>query len=163
VRRFRELVPDRAAGERGFSLVEALVALALLNGALLSASALFAFSARANAEAQRITMATILARDQIERLLASGPLALSPPDALTRSYRDFADVVDRSGQSVGDGDEMPAAAVYVRRWSIRPSGANPDDPLVIQVLVGARTIAAAVDPLRSLGTVRLVTLKRQPP
>jgi type II secretory pathway pseudopilin PulG len=161
--RDRSLVADSPGDECGFTLVEALVSMALLSGALLSVASLFAFGARANADAHQITLASMLARDKLEELCAAGQaLDPSPADSLARSYRDFADVVDRFGQRVGDGGQMPATAVYVRRWSIRPSSAAPEDPLVIEVVVGGRLLADGLDPMRSRGTVRLATLTRSP-
>ena len=137
--------------------------MALLSGALLSTTVLFAFSARANADAHRVTAAALLARDAIDRLRAASRLDVSPLDSLTRSYPDFADLVDRFGQRVDAGDQLPPAAAYVRRWSIRPSGPAPDDPLVIEVVACSRELAGSGDLLRVRGAVRLVTLTGRSP
>ena len=41
----------------------------------------------------------------------------------------------RNGAWVGTGATPPATAVYIRRWSIQPLPTNPNNTLVIQVLV----------------------------
>jgi prepilin-type N-terminal cleavage/methylation domain-containing protein len=65
-----------------------------------------------------------------------GPgLRASPADALASSAAGFADYLDDRGRWVGGGTAIPATAVFIRRWSIRPLGAAPDRTLVIQVLV----------------------------
>jgi prepilin-type N-terminal cleavage/methylation domain-containing protein len=163
--------PRRIDGQtgqaRGFSLIEALVAMALLSGAVLSATLLFALSTRANAGAHQITMASLLARDKLEELRIAGrPLDSSPADSLVRTYRDYADAIDRFGQSIGSAQPLPDAAVYLRRWSIQSSGPAPADSVVLDVVVGGRAIATAgagLDPLRIPGTVRLTTITRPPP
>ena len=45
------------------------------------------------------------------------------------------DYVDRGGAWVGSGATQPATAAYIRRWSIQPLPTNPNNTLVIQVLV----------------------------
>jgi hypothetical protein len=62
-------------------------------------------------------------------------LRASPADALAANAAGFADYLDDRGRWVGGGPAIPATAVFIRRWSIRPLGAAPDRTLVIQVLV----------------------------
>ena len=65
-----------------------------------------------------------------------GPgLRASPADALASSATGFADYLDDRGRWVGGGTAIPATAVFIRRWSIRPLDAAPDRTLVVQVLV----------------------------
>ena len=65
-----------------------------------------------------------------------GPgLRTSPADALASSAAGCADYLDDRGRWVGGGTTIPATAVFIRRWSIRPLGAASDRTLVIQVLV----------------------------
>ena len=47
----------------------------------------------------------------------------------------FVDYLDEHGQYVGNGTDIPADAVYVRRWSIQPLPTNPNNTLILQVLV----------------------------
>jgi Prokaryotic N-terminal methylation motif len=153
-----------AARERGFSLVEALVAMALLGGALTVLASLFAMTARANVEARRVTMASLLARDRLEQLRA--PLTVlnaSPLDALDRNCIGFADFLDRFGRPVGEGVLMPDSAVYIRRWAVRPAGVAAGAPVILEVVVAERRAAGSLpaDMSRYSGAVRLTTVTRR--
>ena len=43
--------------------------------------------------------------------------------------------ISQFGDKLGGGATAPANAVYVRRWSIEPLPSNPNNTLVLQVLV----------------------------
>ena len=58
--------------QRGFTMVEVLVAMALTGIALSGLLALFARTSAASRYSRRATEATVLAQDQIERLRATG-------------------------------------------------------------------------------------------
>jgi type II secretory pathway pseudopilin PulG len=158
----REAVGDTAR-ERGFSLAEALVALALLGGALTVVASLFAMAARANVEARRITIASLLARDKLEQLRApASPLEPSPGDSLDADRDGFADFFDPSGRPIGDGPRPPVGAAYVRRWSVRPDGAGIGDPVAIEVVVARDPNGTPVPDLsRQAGTIRLAGIVRR--
>ncbi len=93
--------------ERGFSLVEALVAATILIVALGALAQLFAFSTRANQIARAITVRTMLARQKMEdlRLQRSPPIGGSLVDDVS-GFHDS----PRNG--------------YVRRWSIETLAAG---------------------------------------
>jgi hypothetical protein len=59
----------------------------------------------------------------------------SPADSLEQNVSGFFDYVDAAGVWVGTGTTQPGTAAYVRRWSISPLPTNPNNTLVIQVLV----------------------------
>jgi prepilin-type N-terminal cleavage/methylation domain-containing protein len=149
---------------RGFSLVEVLVAMGLLTVVSLGVAQLFAVSARANHVAKGQTSATALAEQKLEQLrsltwgfdakeqglpvsdtttgLASDPptstgsgLNPSPSDSLRSNQTGYVDFLDGHGAHVGTGSVIPPAAVYVRRWSIQPLPTNPNNTLILQVLV----------------------------
>jgi prepilin-type N-terminal cleavage/methylation domain-containing protein len=144
---FHVLVPS----ERGFSLIEVLIATTIVSVALISLAQLFTLSARANRSAKAMTAAALLAVQRMEQLRsltwsldASGSpqtdprLATSPSGALRANTAGFFDFVDHAGRSLGEATAPPAAAVYVRRWSIEPLPADPGGVLVLQVLVTQR-------------------------
>jgi len=56
------------AGERGFNLLEVLVAMTLLAFVLVSTGSMLLLAARANAAARDLTLATTLAHDRAEAL-----------------------------------------------------------------------------------------------
>jgi len=59
----------------------------------------------------------------------------SPPDTLMSNTSGWVDYVDQFGAALGGGTEVPAGAVYLRRWAIEPLPSNPSDTIVIRVFV----------------------------
>jgi prepilin-type N-terminal cleavage/methylation domain-containing protein len=150
--------------DRGFSLVEVLVSMGLLTAVSLGVAQLFALSTRNNLIAKGQTSTTAMAEQKLEQLrgltwgfdlegqglplsdtttnLSVTPpthsgsgLNPSPPDALERNTTGYVDFLDANGAWVGTGAAPPRSAVYIRRWSIQPLPTNPNNTLVIQVLV----------------------------
>jgi len=149
---------------RGFSLIEVVVAMGILTVVSLGVAQLFAASTRVNVMARSQTSTTMLAEQKMEQIrsltwgfdtngeglpvsdtasdLTVSPatqngsgLNPSPTDSLERNTIGFVDFVDAGGEWVGTGSTPPGTAVYVRRWSIQPLPTNPNNTLVIQVLV----------------------------
>lgn len=152
------------SSSRGFSLVEVLIALGILTAVSLGVAQLFAVSTRANLTAKGNTFTTALAEQKLEQIrgltwgfdgdglglplsdtttnLSTHPagqdgtgLNPSPTDALESNQAGYFDYLDANGAWVGNGATRPAEAVYVRRWCILPLPTNPNNTLVIQVLV----------------------------
>jgi len=149
--------------EGGSSLVEAIVAVGLLAGALASLAQMLAMCIVTNRSARAGSDATVLAQQKIEQLRglawgidASGApvndvstdtallvemptggtgLSLSPGNTLASSTNGWVDYVDRSGNVLGGGTHVLAGAAYVRRWLIEPLPSNPSEAIVIRVLV----------------------------
>ena len=135
----------------------------LLAGALVSTAQLMVIALRANMAAQRQSTTSTLAQEKLEQLrglawgfdelglptndfstdltvepaVAIGGVGLtpSPGDALASNMTGYVDYLDRYGASLGGGPTPPAGAVYVRRWSVEPLPTNPNNTIVIQVLV----------------------------
>jgi prepilin-type N-terminal cleavage/methylation domain-containing protein len=181
------------SNSRGFSLVEVLVAMGLLTAVSLGVAQLFALSTRANVIAKGQTSTTAMAEQKLEQLrgltwgfdlqgqglpvsdtttnLTVTPpthdgsgLNPSPSDSLEQNTDGFVDFLDGGGQWVGTGNTPPANAVYIRRWSIQPLPTNPNNTLVIQVLVTPVTseqarVASAYTRTRMAGDALLVTVR----
>ena len=62
----------------------------------------------------------------------------SPPGTLTSNVDGYVDYLDGGGRWVGRGGSSPATAVYIRRWAVRPLASDPDDLIVLEVVVGTR-------------------------
>ena len=175
----------------GFSMVEVVVAMGILTVVALGVAQLFAASTRVNLVARSQTSTTVLAEQKIEQIRsltwgfdASGlpvsdtvsdlsvhpatstgdGLTPSPTDSLEKNSAGFVDFVDAGGAWVGTGTAPSGSAVYIRRWSIQPLPTNPNNTLVIQVLVTSianeMSRTNMVDPrVRMPGDTLLVTVR----
>jgi type II secretory pathway pseudopilin PulG len=120
---------ERLRSERGFSLVEILIASTILIVALLSLAQLLSLATAANGAAGRATFSAVFAAEKLEELHTL------TWESVRRQAGESVDYLDRSGRPVGSR----AAATYGRRWLIDPLPGDPDNSFVIQVIVsGAR-------------------------
>jgi prepilin-type N-terminal cleavage/methylation domain-containing protein len=67
----------------------------------------------------------------------------SPANTLTTNVAGYVDYLDTNGTWVGNDEEPPDGAYYVRRWAITPLPTNPNNTLVLQVRVTTVAQAAA--------------------
>jgi Tfp pilus assembly protein PilV len=109
---------------RGFALLEALIAAAILATALLSLAQLIAFATRRTAEAGRTTDDVLLAMQKIEEFRASSWSELQP------------------------GNDLPAPGLN-RAWSIAPFAGDPDYMVLIDVVVRSRGREARIVALKT--------------
>ena len=181
------------SNSRGFSLVEVLIAMGLLTVVSMGVAQLFALSTRANLMARGATSTTMMAQQRLEELrsltwgfdLAGQGLPLSdtttnlavyppthsgsglnpsPADALEQNTTGFVDFLDANGAWVGTGSTPPGSAVYIRRWSIVPLPTNPNNTLVVTVLVTPvasemARVTSAFTRTRMAGDSMLVTVR----
>src|SRR5213075_959929 len=153
---------------------------------------LFALSTRANVIAKGQTSTTAMAEQKLEQLrgltwgfdltgqglpvsdtttnLTVTPpthdgagLNPSPSDSLEQNTAGFVDFLDGGGNWVGTGTTLPGSAVYIRRWSIQPLPTNPNNTIVIQVLVTRTTNRGTADQTGSTqrlkNEARIISLK----
>ena len=155
---------------RGVALLEVMVALALLAGAIVSLAGLFLIAAKSNRDARSVTRMSLAAAQKIEQLRAlswasgedgedvidlstdvsvspetgGGPgLRPSPPGTLVSDVPGYVDFLDDHGLWVGAGTDPPAAAVFTRRWSVEPLADSPLDTLVLRTVVMRTALARA--------------------
>lgn len=144
----------------GCSLIEVLVATTIMVVGVAALAQLASLAARANRTAHTTTVAAVLAQQKMEQLrgLARGfgGLSPSPADALGQNTTGYCDFVDGSGRVLGGSTTPPPDAVYIRRWSVEPLSASPNNALVLQVLV-TRSRTSGVTRLPD--DVRLVSVK----
>jgi len=119
---------DRFRSHTGFSLLEAMVATAILATVLLGLAQLLAMTVTATGVASRETYATTLAARRLESLHAMTWEAFERTPALVTEF------VDRTGTS---GGGAPGSAVYLRQSTVAALGAAPSDTRVIEVRVRA--------------------------
>jgi len=176
--------------QSGFTLVETLVATTMLAVALTALAELFVISVRNNAVAKNGTFTSVLASQKMEQLrgLTYGfdvlglpitdtttdtgvspeaptggtGLAPSPSNTLQQSTDGYVDYVDANGITLGGGTVVPTNTAYIRRWFVEPLPTNPNNTLIIQVLVTRSRNRGAADVgsvARAPEEARLITVK----
>lgn len=155
---------------RGFSVIEVLIALALLSVAVLGGVQLVVMAIEAMGAARSQSLSAVLASARLEDLrgltfdfdelgvrstdvqtdLSTTPrtlagTGLATGGSITANVAGFVDHLDARGGWVGTGPDAPPTAAFTRRWSISPGLAVPD-LLVVEVVVfrvATRPTAAA--------------------
>ena len=166
------LAKSRFSDQSGFSIVEVLVASAILMVGVIALAQLFIISTSANRVARATTSTVVIAQQKMEQLrgmtwgfdllglpisdtttdvsvvpFTSGGSGLSPspPGSLIQNMPGFVDYLDQYGNWVGSGPNPPQGTVYIRRWSIEPLPTNPNNTLILQVLVTRRNDRGAAN------------------
>jgi Tfp pilus assembly protein PilW len=181
---------SNVAAEHGTTLVEVLIATVVLLTGVFAMAQMFLLSTKNNITSRSDTLATVLAEQKLEQLrslaygfdmaglpvsdintdtsvsppAADGGTGLqpSPAAALQENTVGFVDYVDRNGAIVGNGAAAPGSAWYTRRWSVEPLPTNPNNTLILQVLVTPVRDRGAADQgnvARLQGEARVMTIK----
>jgi type II secretory pathway pseudopilin PulG len=177
--------------ESGFSLAETIIATGIMAASIAGLGQLFAVSVLSNRTARNTTFASVLATQKMEQLrgltygfdtlglpltdassnIATNPisptggkgLTPSPAGALGANTDGYVDYLDVYGKTVGTGGAtIPNGTTYIRRWSIEPLPTNPNNVIVLQVLVTRSTnrgSANAGSVARLPDEARIVTVK----
>ena len=140
----------------GFSIVEVVVALAIVIAGVASLAQLFVASAYVNRVANTTSVTLLLAEQKMEELLGETGLGPSPPGALTVNTAGYFDYLDASGRSLGittisPSGTMPPGTAYICRWSVAPLPDGAANAIVVQVMVTRWPDTA--------GQTRLVSMK----
>ena len=72
-------------------------------------------------------------------------LSPSPWGTLQQNSAGWVDYIDENGCILGGGGTAPARTKFIRRWSVEPMPNNPNNTLILQVLVTRRTDRGAAD------------------
>jgi hypothetical protein len=158
----------------GFSFIEVMIAMMLIMIVAMGVAGLFGLAVTSTYAARNQTSTSTLAEQKMEQLRAltwgfdtegqnlpvsdtttdlsqspptnsGGGLNPSPAGTLDANTAGYVDYLDGRGAWVGTGTTPPAAAVFIRRWSIRPLPTNPNNTLVMQVLVTSVKREAQLD------------------
>lgn len=151
-----------SAGNRGISVVEALVAIAIVLGTLGGTTPLVIWSQGESRKAGALSIAVLLASEKLHQLrgltwhvgragesvadlatdLAADPPAgggsgLAPTSAgtLANNRAGYADYLDAQGLWIGSGTSPPSGTRFVRRWAIEAHPSDPFHSVVLHVLV----------------------------
>jgi prepilin-type N-terminal cleavage/methylation domain-containing protein len=172
-------IDNPRSGERGFSLLEVLVASTIMAVALTTLAQLFVMSTNANHSAKTTTYTAVLAQQKMEQLRGlawgfdnlglpitdistniakvpeepTGGTGLAPGGSVGQSITGYCDYVDMNGNSLGTGPAPVAGTVYIRRWAVEPLPTDPNNTLVLQVLVTRLRNRGAAD--TAVGTARM--------
>ena len=184
------MLRSNASGETGSTLIEVLVAMTIMATGVLTMSQLFLMSTMSNNTARNDTYATVLAEQKIEQLRSlaygfdmaglpvsdtdsntavsptgsSGGTGLqpSPATALQENTVGWVDYINSQGAIVGNGMNVPATAMYIRRWSVEPLPTNPNNTIIIQVLVTPYRVRGSAEQgnvAKLVGEARMMTVK----
>jgi prepilin-type N-terminal cleavage/methylation domain-containing protein len=72
-------------------------------------------------------------------------LSPSPAGTLSDNVSGWVDYLDVNGCLLGGGATAPNRTLYIRRWSVEPLPTNPNNTLILQVLVTRRTDRGEAD------------------
>lgn len=72
-------------------------------------------------------------------------LSPSPWGTLQQNTAGWVDYVDENGCILGGGGTAPARTKFIRRWSVEPLPSNPNNTMILQVLVTRRSDRGAAD------------------
>lgn len=115
--------------DRGTTLLEAVIAIGILAGAVVSLAGLSSMAIQTNTVARERSLAAVYALQKMEELCRDARrLPTSPGDALESDTPGFIDYLDGHGHAV----RVAAGALFVRRWSVVPV-AGDANLLAIQV------------------------------
>jgi hypothetical protein len=100
----------------------------------------------------------------IESATGGPGLSPSPPNSLRANVDGYVDYIDQFGRIVGGGATVPAQAVYIRRWSVEPLPTNPNNTVILEVLVTRSRDRGTADSVegstrRMRDEARLMTVK----
>jgi type II secretory pathway pseudopilin PulG len=178
------------SSEAGFSIIEVMVATGLLASALVALAQLFAIATTTNASARTSTLTMMLAEQKIEQLrglqytfdraglpvqdtetdlavyppAAAGGKGLSPhtDNTLQANTDGYVDYLDHWGRTLGGGTVIPDGTAFIRRWSVEPLPTNPNNVIILQVLVTRQRDRGTGDSgsvARGANEARLMTIK----
>lgn len=156
--------------QRGFSLIETVIAVSLLAVGVSALAQVAAAAAKASITAHRADAAHLAAREKLEHLRAltfaidadgtprtdtSTDLAVTPQapsggpglsdsgETLLSNVTGYCDFLDADGQWLAGGVTPPSGALWVRRWSIQPVPGLPDTRLLQVVVLPAHVVSAS--------------------
>jgi len=110
----RKHSPKKKAQKRGFSLIEAVVGIALMGVAALGLAQLFTYSILVNSRADEISNATFLAQQQIDALRGLTSMELN---ALTSGKVD--ELIDQNNDGTYDYRRITEVQLSIDRWEVK--------------------------------------------
>jgi prepilin-type N-terminal cleavage/methylation domain-containing protein len=128
---------------KGFTLIEVVIAMALLALTGAAMAALMEISGLAVRDSRIETVETFAAQSKLAELRADPTTVFG--GSLTASLAGYSDFVTIDGLSAGTGAPAARSAAYVRRWSVTPAPLDPANTMVLQVMAARVGRPAARD------------------
>ena len=139
----------QASCVKGFTVLEALVALAIVTSGVLSLAGLARQVTDIVARSRRHLSAAVLA-DAFVSTRVGRPIGATPPDCLDRDIGGCMEALD------GDGRPTAGLAAYVRRWRIAAISGAPSPAWSLTVCVVPADLRRATTPLPGACVARVV-------
>ena len=160
-------ITRQAAGrEAGFTLIEVMVAIVILTVGLLSLAQMMVLATNSNTLSGRMTSASALAKEQLERLKAVPFYSDPTTDTRSDDLLDGGDVEAGGGGYVAyyDRDGLPtgaATATFEVRWEITtvPTDAAGLPFEMVEIQVRCLPAAGAADQFAVIGEARFTTYR----
>ena len=150
--------------ERGFSLIEVLMAIVILTVGLLSLAQMMVLSTRANTLSGRMTSCSALAKEQLERLKAAPFFTVAPTvrnPILNVSPNGTLDSTVAGYSQFYDADGLPSAAgnaAFETRWLV--TDVLTVMPLqMVQIQMRCLSTAGDRDQFAVIGDARFTTFR----
>jgi prepilin-type N-terminal cleavage/methylation domain-containing protein len=149
-------------GERGFSLIEVMVAIVILTVGLLSLAQMMVIATNSNSLSGRMTSCAALAKEQLERLKAA-PFYTVPQTRTRNPLLTAGGDVDNTVANYSqlyDVDGLPTngAALFEVRWRI--TDVNPGLPLeMVRIEMRCLPAAGMTDQFAVIGEARFTTFR----
>lgn len=116
---------------KGFTLIEVLIAMAILAVTSASVAALMDLSGLAVRDARADMIETFAAQSKMAELRADAATYFG--GSIAASTSGYSDFVAADGSVAGAGAQ-PRTAAYVRRWRVSAAPLDPANTLVLQVV-----------------------------
>ena len=144
------LAPLRRTAARGFTLIELLVAMAVLVIGLVALWSMHNYAIASNANSYRLGVATMLAQDAMEKLMAEPLLAnysnidldpttygTFPPSTVDglETLPGFIDGVNQRVNGLGNSTVADGPLIYLRSFHVAYQDATAQDQVLIRVRV----------------------------
>ena len=136
--------------ERGFTVLEAIVALAIVTSGVMTLAALARQVTDTVARSRRHLSAAVLA-DGFVTTRIGRPIGATPPDCLDRDIGGCMEALD------GDGRPAAGLAAFVRRWRIAAVTGAPSPAWSVTVCVVPADLRRAPSPSPGACVTRIVT------